>query len=538
MLEDLLNNLENTVHWRRTVAERHPQDRRNEIAAETLERLKAEILSASDQTVLGEIEEIEEELLRLSDGNRQYDLSDLSVELNDLNRRIGFSFFPSGAEYLKSLLGIYREHRARAISTGQPQVVLAADLPHLPVQGPGPHFEFNKDVIIDFAPPAALDPEGNNVGRLRKLHPTLRELARQLSAVLASGNAPHVVLARRVDEYSKRIDQPIEMIDFSLLYIEGVRLANAEEAAREEIAKLELPPLAETDRETIQTLLDLHGAFILSTAAGAELIAAEERYQRRPKAEREYRAAAVDFAQSLQNHPAIITPDAAAFVLGAAQQIGEGTNPERSGVVGTSVIQNVAIVLAAGAVIAALPVVGNAIAGADGLVIAGVPTLLASQSLIKSKPFATVIAPLIGKLNQAATIDFSKARNFLISIEKKVRLLAKRSKNFHWLLKAIDWINPRELSFNRNLFRKITELPLSPEAITVLRNDNIVFIGDLVQRTVIDLFRFPGIDRSIVNEIIENLASIGFHLGMEILNWPPEDIEDAIKNAVDPDGAI
>ena len=232
--------------------------------------------------------------------------------------------------------------RVIGTSTEAIEVGLVDNTPDLPVQGPGPHFEFNKNGIIDFAPPAALDREGNNIGRLRKLHPTLRELARRLSEGLASGNAPHVVLARRVDEYRKQIDQPIEMIDFSLLYVEGVRLANAEEAAREEIAKGELPSLAETERETIQTLLDLHGALILSTAAGAELIAAEERYQRRPRAEREYRAAAVDFAQSLQNHPAIITPDAAAFVLGAAQQISEGANPERSGVVGTSAVQNVA----------------------------------------------------------------------------------------------------------------------------------------------------------------------------------------------------
>ena len=415
---------------------------------------------------------------------------------------------------------------------------LVASIPDLPVQGPGPHFEFNKDGVIDFASPAALDREGNNIGRLRKLHPTLRDLARQLSEALASGNAPHVVLARRVDEYRKQIDQPIEMIDFSLLYVEGVRLANAEDAAREEIAKREVPPLAETERETIQTLLELHGTFILSTAAGAELIAAEERYQRRPRAEREYRAAAVDFAQSLQNHPAIITPDAAEFVLGAAQQISEGANPERSGVVGTSAVQNVAIVLAAGAVIGALPVLGNAIAGGEGLVFAYLTGLLASQSLTKSQTFASVIAPLIVKIDQASRIDFSKITNFLISIQSKARVLVKKSKNFHWLLKAIDWVNPGHLPFNLNLLRKITEFPLSPETIRVLEIDNIIFIGDLVQKTEIELFQFPGIDRSMVNEIKEYLASVGFHLGMEIRNWPPENIEDAIKNAVDPDLSI
>jgi hypothetical protein len=404
-----------------------------------------------------------------------------------------------------------------------------ASLPGIPLQGPGPHFEFNNDGTIDFAPPTALDREGNNLARLQRLHPALRDLARQLSKALAAGNAPHGTLSGRVEEYRKRIDQPVETLDFTLLYVEGVRLANAENAARDEIARGELPPLPEAERETLQTLLEVHGTFMLSTRDGAELIAAEERYQRRPKAEREYQAAAIDFAQSLQNQPAIITPDAAAFVLGAAEQISRGANPERSGVVGTSVIQNVAVVLAAGAVVAALPIMGNAIAGADGLVIGGLTSLLASESLKKSKPFATVIAPLITKLDQAAKTDFSKIKQFLISIEGNVRKLAQKHKNFRWLDKTMDWITPIGGSINLNLVRKVTELPLSLTAIRILQTDNIVFIGDLVQKTEIELLQFPGCGRQILNEILENLALIGLHLGMKIIEWPPENIEYVIE---------
>jgi hypothetical protein len=275
--------------------------------------------------------------------------------------------------------------------------ILAPNLPHLPTQGPGTHFEFSKEGVIDIAPPRALDREGNNVERLRRLHPPLRDLARQLSEELVTGNAPHRALAGRVEEYRKRIDQPLEGLDFTLVYVAGVRLANAEIAARREIARNELPPLREAENEKIQTLLDLHGSFVLSTAAGAELIAAEERYRRRPKEEREYRVATIEFAQSLQNQPTIITADAAAFVLGAAEQINQGANPERSGVVGTVVLQNVAIVLAAGAVVAALPIVGGLVFGPGGAIAGGLTGLLASESLKKSRPFVTVIAPLINK---------------------------------------------------------------------------------------------------------------------------------------------
>jgi hypothetical protein len=67
-------------------------------------------------------------------------------------------------------------------------------LPDLPPQGPGPHFELTKAGVIDFVPPESLDREGNNVARLRQLHPTLRELARRLTESLGTGNAPHAHL--------------------------------------------------------------------------------------------------------------------------------------------------------------------------------------------------------------------------------------------------------------------------------------------------------------------------------------------------------
>src|SRR5205085_5799148 len=119
-----------------------------------------------------------------------------------------------------------------------------------------------------------------------------------------------------------------------------------------------------------------------------------------------YRAAAIDFARSLQDQPAIIKPNAAVFVLGAAEQIGQGSNLERSGVVATSTLQNVAVVLAAAGAISALSIAGGALAGVEGAIVAGVPTLLATEVLKKSNTFARVIAPLIAKVDQAAEVDF------------------------------------------------------------------------------------------------------------------------------------
>jgi hypothetical protein len=329
-------------------------------------------------------------------------------------------------------------HPATPLPTVPDEASLADDLPDFPTQGPGPHFELTKAGVIDFVPPEALDREGNNVERLRRLHPTLRDLARQLAKALGTGNVPHAHLAARMEAYRTRVDQPLDRIDFTLLYVEGVRLANAEKAAIEKVAEGELPPLRETDREELETLLQLHGTFMLATIAGAELTAAEQRYRRRPAEEREYRAAAVDFAASLQNQPDVINPDTAAFVLGAAEQIGHGANPERSGVVGTTTVLNVGITLAAVAAVPGLPFMGNLIAGTPGLIAGGAAAYITSEIVKRSRPFAAVIAPIIAKLDRE--VDFRKFKNFLLSVEQKMRRLANYNEQFSWLNNALHWI--------------------------------------------------------------------------------------------------
>jgi hypothetical protein len=315
------------------------------------------------------------------------------------------------------------------------------DLPDLPSQGPGPQFELTDEGVIDFAPAAALDREGNNVARLRRLHPPLRQLARQSAARLGTGNAPHAILASRVSAYREKVDKDLHTVDFTLLYVEGVRLANADNSAREQIANGELPPLTEVDREAVDTLLQLHGTFMLSTSVGGELLAAERSYQRRPLEEQEHRAAAVDFALSLENRPDIIAPNAAAFVRDAAAQIGQGSNPERSNVMGSSALQNATIVLSAAAAVAALPIMGGFLAGPPGAIAGALTGLLAGEGLKKSTPFATVIAPIIAGLNRAGKVDLVKFKTFLLSVSQKARRLAKGSEQFSWLGMALDRVS-------------------------------------------------------------------------------------------------
>ena len=86
-----------------------------------------------------------------------------------------------------------------------------------------------------------------------------------------------------------------------------------------------------------------------------------------------------------------------------------------------------------------------------------------------------------------------------------------------------------ELPFDRNLLRKVDELELSVRSANCLKNDNIVYIGDLVQKTEAEMLRTPNFGRKSLNEIKEVLSKMGIHLGMDTPGWPPENIEELIK---------
>ena len=91
-----------------------------------------------------------------------------------------------------------------------------------------------------------------------------------------------------------------------------------------------------------------------------------------------------------------------------------------------------------------------------------------------------------------------------------------------------------DLPFNRNLLRKVDELELSVRSANCLKNDNIVYIGDLVQKTEQEMLRTPNFGRKSLNEIKEVLASMGLGLGMTVPGWPPENIEELAKKLEEP----
>jgi DNA-directed RNA polymerase subunit alpha len=89
------------------------------------------------------------------------------------------------------------------------------------------------------------------------------------------------------------------------------------------------------------------------------------------------------------------------------------------------------------------------------------------------------------------------------------------------------------LEFNPLLLKKVDELELSVRSANCLKNDNIVYIGDLIQKTEAEMLRTPNFGRKSLNEIKEVLAGMGLHLGMDVPDWPPDNIEELAKKFED-----
>jgi len=97
-----------------------------------------------------------------------------------------------------------------------------------------------------------------------------------------------------------------------------------------------------------------------------------------------------------------------------------------------------------------------------------------------------------------------------------------------------DQSSAEMLTFNSNLLKKVEELELSVRSANCLKNDNIIYIGDLVQKSESEMLRTPNFGRKSLNEIKEVLTQMELNLGTTVPEWPPENIEELAKQFEDP----
>jgi DNA-directed RNA polymerase subunit alpha len=85
---------------------------------------------------------------------------------------------------------------------------------------------------------------------------------------------------------------------------------------------------------------------------------------------------------------------------------------------------------------------------------------------------------------------------------------------------------PKEPPFDPILVRPVDELELTVRSANCLKAENIYLIGDLIQRTEVELLKTPNLGKKSLTEIKDVLATRGLSLGMRLDNWPPENIDE------------
>jgi DNA-directed RNA polymerase subunit alpha len=89
--------------------------------------------------------------------------------------------------------------------------------------------------------------------------------------------------------------------------------------------------------------------------------------------------------------------------------------------------------------------------------------------------------------------------------------------------------NEGEVELNKNLIKSIEELELSVRSYNCLKNEKIIYVGDLVSKTESDMLKTSNFGRKSLNELKDNLKDMGLTFGMKLENWPPANLEELSK---------
>ncbi|MCX7075068.1 MAG: DNA-directed RNA polymerase subunit alpha [Methylococcales bacterium] len=89
----------------------------------------------------------------------------------------------------------------------------------------------------------------------------------------------------------------------------------------------------------------------------------------------------------------------------------------------------------------------------------------------------------------------------------------------------VEYTSPDE-SIDPVLLRPVDDLELTVRSANCLKAENIFYIGDLIQRTEVELLKTPNLGRKSLTEIKDILALKGLSLGMRLENWPPEGLAE------------
>lgn len=210
-----------------------------------------------------------------------------------------------------------------------------ADLDSLLANSPtsriAPAFGFADDGLLHInLPPDLQDaPSGDEVFE------ELKAAKNDLKQALDGSNA-HSSLLEVVEQYDQAFSN--EQISISLLYVRGIRLENAVDAVRQNIASGDLPPFSVDIERNINSVLKLHGTYISLQEEGKTLVEASSAYRQSPQQAEKVEIEVKNINFSIAGDNILFGEDIKEYVPIVVRDIGKGPYPERSNQVAAIVL--------------------------------------------------------------------------------------------------------------------------------------------------------------------------------------------------------
>lgn len=118
------------------------------------------------------------------------------------------------------------------------------------------------------------------------------------------------------------------------------------------------------------------------------------------------------------------------------------------------------------------------------------------------------------------------------AIRRAATILQNQLETFVYLVEttgeAEGGEEPETPAIDPILLRPVDDLELTVRSANCLKAENIFLIGDLIQRTEVELLKTPNLGKKSLNEIKDVLATRGLSLGVRLEDWPPENIEELV----------
>ena len=268
----------------------------------------------------------------------------------------------------------------------------------IPESASDPVFRLGGDGLVHMAVAPDRQPEVGDGDLLEEL--------RSASAALRSsleGTNVHTDLLQAVEYYQGALLE--DPISISRLYGRGVRLENAARSVRRRIEAEDLQAFTAETEQNLDSVLDLHAAYIMSRDDGRRLVEDAAAYRRTPDETAALREAAEKISSAVDQRPDVFSEEVRRHVAQVAEDVGDGPHPERSNQVAVTSLGNMTRGLlkwAGGGAISAI-VVGAVATSAPGTAaIAG-----GASAINEMASFLISNAPLLLLFAAAAGSDLS-----------------------------------------------------------------------------------------------------------------------------------